>query len=153
MMTANTPPDGLTRPVSVRILTADEAHVLDRIRPGLFDVPLEPSRTFACLATGLNAVAVAVVDGQVVACGTGTVLMSLARGDRFRMTDLAQHPDFAGQGLAERLAERLMDYAADRGCVSFEVTLPARSGLPEALASALGSPERSNYPTLSWPLT
>ena len=108
MTTGNDARGGLTRPVSVRMLTADEASVLERVRPGLFGAPLEPSRIFACLATGLNAIVVAVVDGKVVAYGSGTVLMALADGDRFRVTGLATHPDFAGRGITERLAERLM---------------------------------------------
>ena len=60
-------------PITIRNLGPEEAHVLDRVREGTFDHPIDPSWAYGFLATRVNEIVVALELGEVVGFASGTI--------------------------------------------------------------------------------
>ncbi|MCV6594283.1 MAG: GNAT family N-acetyltransferase [Silicimonas sp.] len=104
------------QPIIIRNLGPEEAHVLDRVAPGVFDNPVDPTQTFGFLATRVNEIVVALSGGEVVGMATGTVLMHPDKPFGFFINEVGVAEDFRRQGIGTRLLTRLIDLARDRGC-------------------------------------
>ena len=102
--------------ITIRNLGPEEAHVLDRVRPGVFGDEMDPSRVWAFLATRVNELVVALDMGEVVGFVCGTVLMHPGRATEFLVQEVSVHPDVAGDGVEARLLARITELALDRGC-------------------------------------
>ena len=90
--------------------------MLERVRSGTFDNPIDPTRAFAFLATGVNELVVAMSAGEVVGFASGTALMHPDKPTAFFINEVGVHEEFRRQGIATRLTERLIDIARSRGC-------------------------------------
>ena len=102
--------------ITIRHLGPEDAEVLDRVRPGTFDNPLDPAQTWAFLAAGLNEMVVALRAGEVVGFATGTVLLHPDKPPAFFLNEVGVHEEMRRQGIGTRLCNKLFDVARDRGC-------------------------------------
>lgn len=102
--------------ISIRNLGPDDTHVLDRVRPGTFDNPVDPARAWAFLATRVNEIVVALDRGEVIGFASGTVLMHPDKANMFFVNEVSVHEDYRRQGIATRMCDRVFDLARDRGC-------------------------------------
>ncbi len=120
-------------PITIRHLGPEDAHVLDRVRPGTFDNPVEPSRAYAFLVTGVNELVVALAGGEVVGFASGTALMHPDKPTAFFVNELGVHEDVRRQGIGDSLLRRIIDIARSRGCegvwLGTEPDNPAALGL------------------------
>ncbi len=90
--------------------------MLDRVRDGTFDNPVDPSRAYGELATRVNEIVVALEMGEVVGFASGTAVVHSCGAPAFFVNEVGVHEDVQRQGVATRLLDRLMDLAWDRGC-------------------------------------
>lgn len=111
-------------PINIRNLGPEDAHILDRVRPGLSAETLDPSQVWAFLATRVNELVVALDQGEVVGFASGTTVMHPDHPTEFLIAKVAVHPDLRRQGIGRRLMQRIMALAEDRGCV--HIWAPAR---------------------------
>ncbi len=107
----------MPNPITIRELGPEDAHVLERVRAGTFDNPVDPSLAFAFLATGVNELVVALSEGEVVGFASGTALMHPDKPTAFFVNELGVHEDFRRQGIGTRLLDRIIEIARGRGCV------------------------------------
>ena len=103
-------------PITIRNLGPEEAHLLDRVRSGLFASDVDPSRAWAFLATRVNKLVVALDRGEVVGFAAGPTMMHPSRPTQFLISEISMHEDFEGSGVEKRLLERISELARDRGC-------------------------------------
>ena len=129
-------------PITIRNLGPEDAHVLDRVRPGTFDGDLDPSRAWAFLATRVNELVVALDQGEVVGFVYGTTLMRPDKPTEFFVNEISVHSDY----------ERITDLAIDRGCEGLWVMADAENGTARSVYKALGGQESGRAVMFDWPL-
>lgn len=123
-------------PITIRSLGPEDAFVLDRLRPGLFDAPPDPARIWAFLATRVNDLVVALDQGEVVGMAYGTTQLRPDAPTTFHLGDIRVHPAFRRQGIGRRLLSRLQDKALDRGCEALWLVLEQDNAPARALFEA-----------------
>ena len=106
----------VANPITIRELGPEDVHVLERVREGTFDNPVEPTLAFAFLATGVNELVVALTLGEVIGFASGTALMHPDKPTGFLINEVGVHEDFQRQGVGRRLLERIIEVARSRGC-------------------------------------
>jgi GNAT superfamily N-acetyltransferase len=111
--------------------------VLDRLRVGLAEEPVDPAQVWAFLATRVNELVVALEAGEVIGLACGTVVMHPTGPTEFMVTRVVVHPDSRRQGVGKGLLLRLMALAEDRGCVHVWARASADNVAFRALAMSL----------------
>ena len=125
--------------INIRNLGPEEAHILDRVRPGLSETPLDPAQVWAYLATRINELVVALDAGEVVGFACGTAVMYPNAPTGFMVSSVVVHPDARRQGIGTRLLSRLMELAEDRGCAHIWARASDENTSFHALAKSLGA--------------
>jgi len=137
-------------PITIRNLGPEDAHILDRVRPGLFADAADPSRVWAFLATRVNELVVALDRGEVVGFACGTVLMRPDAPTRFLIQRVEVHPDCRRQGIGRRMMERICDLAWDRGCAGIFLALGEDDAAMRALSEKLGAADGGSAAIRVW---
>ena len=139
-----------SNPITIRNLGPEDAHILDRVRPGTFDNDIDPARAWAFLATRVNELVVALDRGEVIGFASGTVIMHPDKPTQFFVNEVSVHPDFRRQGIAMRLLTRISELAADRGCEEVWVATEADNAAARSLYAKLSSNELPDVVVFSW---
>ena len=129
------------QPITIRNLGPADAFILDRVRPGTFDNPIDPARAFAFLATRVNEIVVALDRGEVVGFASGTVLMHPDKPTGFFVNEVGVCEDMQRQGIASRLLERIIDLARERGCEEIWLATEGDNDPARGLYRKLGAEE------------
>lgn len=137
-------------PITIRLLGPDDAGVLDRVHPDVFDEPVEPSRVWAFLQTGVNAMVVGLRAGEVVGFASGTVLMHPDKAPQLYINEVSVAEPFRQRGVARKMVRRLLDAARERGCEGFWLATEADNAAARALYRALGARETSGIVVYDW---
>ena len=137
-------------PITIRNLGPEDAHILDRVRPGTFDVPVDPSRVWAFLATRVNELVVALDRGEVIGFASGTMLMHPDKPTQFFVNEISVHEDYRRQGIATRLIERVTDLARDRGCEGIWLATEADNASARGLYTKLSARETCGIVVYDW---
>lgn len=131
----------MAQPITIRHLGPDDVTVLDRVRAGVFDNPVDPALAYRFLVTGVNEIVVALIGGEVVGFVSGTALMHPDKPTGFFINEVSVHTDVRRQGVGERLVERMIDVAASRGCAEVWVLTDDDNGAARALYRKQGGAE------------
>ena len=137
-------------PITIRNLGPEDVAILDRVRPGTFDNPVDPTRAYAFLATRVNEIVVALSAGEVVGFATGTVLMHPDKAPQFFVNEVGVHEDVRRQGIGRRLMERLMDLARDRGCEGIWLATEKANAAARGLYRSLDARETGEIVVYDW---
>ncbi|SMX23807.1 GNAT family N-acetyltransferase [Boseongicola aestuarii] len=137
-------------PITIRNLGPEDAHVLERVRDGVFDDPIDPSWAFGFLATRVNEIVVALDQGEVIGFASGTVLMHPDKPFSFFVNEVGVHEDYQRRGIATRLMNRLCDLARDRGCEGIWVATEDDNDAARGLYRSLGARETSGVVVFDW---
>lgn len=136
-------------PITIRNLGPEDAHILDRVKPGTFDT-LDLSRAWALLATRVNELVVALDRGEVVGFVYGTMLMRPDKPTSFFVNEVGVHPDYRRQGIGTRLMQRMNDLATDRGCEGLWMMAEEDDQVVRAFCKALKGNESSAIRMYDW---
>ncbi|MEM7632077.1 MAG: GNAT family N-acetyltransferase [Pseudomonadota bacterium] len=139
-------------PITFRSLGPEDAEVLDRVKDGVFDAPLDPSLLWAFLATRVNEMIVALDRGEVIGFAYGTVLMGPDKPKEFFVNEIGVHEDYQGRGIGRRLMERLHRSAIDRGCEMLWVLAEDRNAGAGGFYRALDGAEMQGISMYDWDL-
>jgi GNAT superfamily N-acetyltransferase len=101
-------------PITIRNLGPEDVHILERVREGTFDNPIDPSRAYGFLATRVNEIVVALDQGEVIGFASGTVIMHPDQPFSFFINEVGVHEAYQRHGIASRLMKRIVDLARDR---------------------------------------
>ena len=137
-------------PITIRNLGPEDAHILDRVRDGTFDHPIDPSRAWAFLATRVNELVVALDRGEVIGFASGTVLMHPDKPTAFFVNEVGVHEDYRRQRIATRLVERICDLARDRGCEGIWLATEGDNIPARGLYKALNARETPDVVVYDW---
>jgi len=129
------------QPITIRNLGPEDAHILDRVHPDVFDNTPDPSRAWAFLATRINELVVALDAGTVVGFASGTVLMHPDKPTAFFIQEVGVADAYQGQGIATKLMRRIGDLARDRGCEDIWVLTEEGNTTARGLYKKLGGVE------------
>ena len=133
--------------ITIRNLGPEDAQVLDRVRPGTFDHPIDPSRAWAFLATRVNELVVALDRGEVIGFASGTVLMHPDKPTQFFVNEIGVHEEYRRKGIGTRLFERIADLAFDRGCEGIWLATETDNAAARGLYRSLGARETEGIVT------
>ncbi len=136
--------------ITIRHLGPEDPHVLDRVREGTFDGPVDPSWAWRFLATGVNEMVVAQSAGEVIGFASGTVIMHPDKAPQFFINEVGVHEDFHRQGIGRRLMERLIDVARDRGCEEMWVLTESDNDAARGLYAAAGGTASTGIVMYDW---
>lgn len=106
-----------TTGVVIRMLGPDEAAVLDRVAPDVFDHDVDPRWTAEFFSDPRHHIAVAVDDGQVVGFASGVHYLHPDKPPELFINEVGVAPTHQGQGIARRLMHTLMEHGRGLGCV------------------------------------
>ncbi|MEM9032407.1 MAG: GNAT family N-acetyltransferase [Pseudomonadota bacterium] len=136
--------------ITIRTLGPDDAHVLDHVRPGVFDGDVDPAYAWAFLSLGVNVIVVGLDAGEVVGFASGTVLLHPDKPRSFFVNEIGVHKDVRLRGLASRLVRRITDVARERGCEEIWGLTDDRNKAAKALSASLGGEETSGHVMFTW---
>lgn len=137
-------------PITIRNLGPEDAHVLDRVKPGTFDNPVDPALAFGFLATRVNELVVALDRGVVIGFASGTVLMHPDKPMAFFVNEVGVHDDYRRQGIARRLMQRICDLARDRGCQGIWLATEVDNAPARGLYRSLEARETEGLVMYDW---
>jgi len=137
--------------ITIRNLGPEDAHVLDRVKPGTFD-NLDLSRAWGLLATRVNELVVALDRGEVVGFAYGTMLMRPDKPAEFFVNEIGVHAEYRRQGIGSRLMRRLNELAMDRGCSGVWLMTEVENEEARAFYGALKGDESGATVMYDWQL-
>jgi len=129
---------------TVRTLGREDAPVLGRVAPGVFDHPIDPRWTAEFLDDPRHHLAVALDDGQVVGMASAVHYVHPDKPPALWVNEVGVAPTHQGQGIGRRLLECLFEHARSLGCrEAWVATEPSNTPARRLYASAGGreSPE------------
>ena len=140
-------------PITIRSLGPEDADVLNKVRSGVFDNPIDPARLWSFLATRVNDMVVALDRGEVIGFAFGTVLMRPDKPTEFFVNEIGVHEAYQRQGIATRLLGQLKRNAIDRGCEGLWVLTDGDNEGARAFYAALGGEATPDVVMFDWDLT
>lgn len=103
--------------VEIRILSAQDAAVLDRVAPDVFDEPIDPRAAAAFLADPRHHLAVACADGVVVGFASGVHYFHPDKPvPELFVNEVGVAPTHQNRGLAKAILRRLLEHGRELGC-------------------------------------
>lgn len=124
--------------VEVRCLAAGDEAVLDRVAEGVFDHDVRPAWARDYLAEPRQLLAVAVVDGVVVAMASGVVYGHPDKAPQLFVNEVGVAPAQRRRGLGARVLRCLLDRGRDLGCAEAWVATEDDNDAALALYAATG---------------
>lgn len=117
--------------ISIHLVTAANAALLDRVDPDVFDHPVHANLLAQFLAQPANVLAVAIAEGVVVGMASGFSDVHPDKPLSLFLNEVGVSARFQRRGIASRLIAAVLDHARSIGCceawVATEVdNLPAR---------------------------
>lgn len=137
-------------PITIRNLGPEDAHILDRARPGTLRGDFDPSRVWSFLATRVNDLVVALDRGEVIGFASGTMLMHPDMGTEFVVNEVSVHSDYRRKGVATRLLQRISELALDRGCEAIRLVTEAENEAAAGLCRKLGASAATGVAIYTW---
>ena len=137
-------------PITIRNLGPEDADILERVRDGPFDNPVDPARAWGFPATRVNEHVAALDQGEVISFSSGTVLMHPDKPTNFFVTGVGVHEDYRRQGVATRLLGRISDLAQDRGCENIWTVADEKNAQLRSFYKALGGSESAANVAVAW---
>ncbi|HWF76922.1 MAG TPA: GNAT family N-acetyltransferase [Caulobacteraceae bacterium] len=131
---------------TIRVLSAADAPLLERVAEGVFDDAVQPRLAAEFLNDPRHALSVAIVDGVIVGMASGVRYVHPDKPSEFWVNEVGVAPAFHRQGLGKRIMAALLDHARREGCREAWVLTDDDNTAARALyASAggdAGSPQR-----------
>jgi ribosomal protein S18 acetylase RimI-like enzyme len=100
----------------IRWLTPDNAAILDRVAPEVFDEPIDPARRAAYLADPRHHLAVAIKDGEVVAQVAGVIYRHPDKAPELFIDEVGVTPALRRRGIARALLDEMLARGKALGC-------------------------------------
>jgi aminoglycoside 6'-N-acetyltransferase I len=125
----------------VHLVTAENAHLLDRVDPDVFDHEVRPDLLRQLLGNPMNHLAVAVVDGIVVGMASAISYVHPDKPLQLFINEVGVASGYRRRGIARRLMELLLDHGRRLGCTEAWVATEVGNTAARALYRATGGVE------------
>src|SRR6478609_5467274 len=100
----------------IRVVTADDAGLFDRIERGVFDLPIVPEELAAYLSAPGHHLIVALSGGRVVGQIRAVEHRHPDKPTDLVIDEIAVAPRFRRRGIGRELLQAMLDLAKRRGC-------------------------------------
>ncbi len=139
-------------PITIRSLGPEDAFVLDRVKEGVFDNPIDPDRVWAFLATRVNVLVVALDGGEVIGFAYGTTMLRVDKPTAFYVDEISVHKSYRRQGIGKKLLRRIEEETGDRGCQSLWLATEGDNAEARGLYDALDGDVLEDVAVYDWNL-
>jgi aminoglycoside 6'-N-acetyltransferase I len=139
--------------IEVRLLSAPDVSVLDRVDPDVFDFPVQRDLAEQYLSTPGNLLAVATVSGVVVGMASAIAYVHPDKPRQLFINEVGVAKRIQGQGIGKRLMNALLEHARTSGCSEAWVATELNNKAARALYSSLGGVEDEEHAVVyTWQL-
>lgn len=139
-------------PITIRCLGPEDAFVLDRVKDGVFDNPIDPARAWAFLATRVNVLVVALDGGEVIGFACGTTMLRVDKPTAFYVDEIGVHETYRRQGIGRKLLRRIESEARERGCQTLWLATEGDNAEARGLYDALDGEALEDVAVYEWDL-
>ena len=122
----------------IRILTAGEASLLDRVAPDVFDGPLDRRWTSEFLRDPRHHLAVAIDDGLVVGMASAVHYVHPDKAPELWINEVGVAEAHQRRGLAKRLLQTLFERGRELGCIQAWVLADQSNTTAHLLYTSVG---------------
>ena len=130
--------------ITVRLLRAEEAHVLENVAPDVFDHAVDPMQSAAFFADPRHHLAVALDGALVVGMASAVEYYHPDKPPALWVNEVGVAPDYRRRQLGKRLMDTLLKHGRSLGCteawVGTELENEAARRLYEASGGGAGEP-------------
>ena len=106
----------ITTDIEVRVLATDDAELLTRVAPGVFDHEVDPSLAAEFLGDARHHLAVAIDADYVVGMASAVHYVHPDKAPQLFVNEVGVAPSHRQRGIGKRLLDCLMRVAEDVGC-------------------------------------
>ena len=131
--------------VVIRLLGPNDAMVLDRVAPDVFDQPISARLTAEFLSDPRHHLAVALVDGEVVGMASAVHYVNPDKRPQLFISEIGVTAEHRGRGIARALLDELVRVGTELGCTEAWVLTDSANVVAQRLyesAGAVRPPER-----------
>jgi ribosomal protein S18 acetylase RimI-like enzyme len=125
--------------MEILLLGPDDAAVLDRVAPGVFDKPVRPDWCTEFLADPRHHLVVARDEGLVVGMASGVHYLHPDKAPQLFINEVAVSTSHRGQGIGRRMLQRLVERATELGCTEAWVLTDVDNAAANRLYAAAGA--------------
>lgn len=103
-------------PLEIRLLSQDDAHVLQCVADGVFDGPVDPRWAAAFLADTRHHLIVALEDGWVVGMISAVDYLHPDKAPQLWINEVGVAPSQQRRGIGRRLLDAMLEHGRALGC-------------------------------------
>jgi len=134
--------------VEVRILGAEDAHLLDNVADGVFDDAVHPAWWAEFLADPRHHLAVALDGDRVIGMASGVHYLHPDKPHQLFINEAGVSDAYQSRGIGRRLLRALLDRATALGCESAWVLTESENTAARRMYAAAGGVESPNAPIM-----
>ena len=138
--------------VKIKVLTLDDAPLLQSVADQVFDNAVNPRLTAEFLADPRHAICVAMDDGTVVGFASGVRYVHPDKPSEFWINEVGVTPTHQRRGLAKAILTELLAFAKSEGCGEAWVLTDEDNGPARALYASAGGEESLGVVMVNFPL-
>jgi ribosomal protein S18 acetylase RimI-like enzyme len=127
--------------ISIHLVDAVNASLLDRVDDDVFDHAIRPESLHAFLANPSNILVVAVSDGEVVGMASGLTYLHPDKPLQLFINEVGVSRRFHGRGIGKQLMATLLQRGRELGCQEAWVATEENNTAARALYAAAGGRE------------
>lgn len=125
--------------ISVRMLEPDEATVLDRVAPDVFDFDVVDEYRAEFLADSRHHIAVAIDEDTVVGIASALHYLHPDKPNDFFINEVGVAPSHQRRGIGKKLLETLFEHARSLNCKEAWVATEEENKTAQKLYASLGA--------------
>lgn len=138
--------------IEIRILTRDDAAVLERIADGVFDYAVQPALAREFLDDPRHYLCVALDDGVVVGMASAVRYVHPDKPSELWINEVATAPSHQRRGIGKAILAELTGRARELGCSEAWVLTDEDNAAARALYRAAGGEESAGLVMVTIPL-
>lgn len=136
-------------PITIRLLGPNEAAVLDRVDPDVFDNPIDPRWTAEFFADPRHHLVVALDEGVVVGMASGVHYVHPDKAPELFINEVGVASTYRQQGIGRQLVEALLAHGRTLGCTGAWVGTEVTNTAARRLYASAGGREDEPF-VLAW---
>lgn len=129
----------------IRLLGPNDASVLERVAPDVFDDPISPQQTAEFLADSRHHLAVALLEEQVIGMASAVHYVHPDKPPQLFINEVGVAPPYQRQGIGRKLVEALLQRGQSLRCSEAWVGTEPTNIAARSLYKAVGGVEAPEH--------
>lgn len=136
--------------MTIRLLGPDDASVLDRVAPGVFDDEVDARWTAEFFNDVRHHLAVALDKGQVVGMASALHYVHPDKPPELYINEVGVAPSYRNQGVGRGLLKALFAHGRTLGCAEAWLGTERTNGAARRMYAAVGGEEEAEDTVIVW---